>query len=408
MTKQQSTPELFRRSPYLTALRTPGALAFSAAGILARLQISMFGLGVVLFVSSTTRHYGLAGEVAAASAAGYAVVGPLTARFADRHGQRASLPGLAAVYTAATIGLVGGVEAHAPDWTLLVASGVAGASTPQIGSMVRARWSALLEGSALLHAAFSLESVADEVIFVAGPVVVTLLATQVHPAAGVAMAALTCVVGTLLLAAQRRTEPPARRVQRTRRTRRDLLPAEGLLTLVPVFLFFGAMLAAIDLSTVAFVTKHGQRPLAGVVLGGYALGSAAGGLWYGARTWSSTPRRRLVVTLLATAAGTSTFAVMPGVASLAGAMIVSGVVLSPLLITGFSLIEQQTSPHRLTEALAWITSAISVGTAVGSAAAGRIVDTGGAAQGYGLAAVCAAVAALSCVVGLGRLKVGPR
>ena len=46
--------------------------------------------------------------------------------------------------------------------------------------MVRARWSTLLGGSELLHAAFSLESVADEVIFVAGPVLVTLLATEVY------------------------------------------------------------------------------------------------------------------------------------------------------------------------------------------------------------------------------------
>ena len=91
---------------------------------------------------------------------------------------------------------------------------------PSLGSMVRARWSALLGGSPLLHTAFSLESVLDETIFVIGPALVTMLATEVYPAAGVAVAMVACVAGTLLLAAQRGTEPPSgsmpgRRCRRT-------------------------------------------------------------------------------------------------------------------------------------------------------------------------------------------------
>ncbi|HTW03558.1 MAG TPA: MFS transporter, partial [Streptosporangiaceae bacterium] len=68
-----------RRSPYRAALASPGALRFSASGFLGRLQISMYGLGTVLLVSSLTGRYGLAGAVTAAGAAGYAVVSPFTA-----------------------------------------------------------------------------------------------------------------------------------------------------------------------------------------------------------------------------------------------------------------------------------------------------------------------------------------
>ena len=53
-------------NPYLRALAVSGALRFSAAGFLGRLQISMFGLGTVLLVSSLSGRYGLAGAVAAA------------------------------------------------------------------------------------------------------------------------------------------------------------------------------------------------------------------------------------------------------------------------------------------------------------------------------------------------------
>ena len=79
---------------------------------------------------------------------------------------------------------------------------------PQTGPMARARWSALLAGSPRLHTAFSIESVADELCFVIGPAAVTVLATQLHPAAGVGTAALCALAGSLWFASQRSTEPP--------------------------------------------------------------------------------------------------------------------------------------------------------------------------------------------------------
>jgi hypothetical protein len=387
---------------YRRALASPGALWFCAAALVGRIQIAMTGLGTVLLVASTTGRYGLAGEVAAGGAAGYALVSPLTARFADRFGQGRVLPPLTLFYGASTAGLIGCTQLRAPGWALMGCSVLAGAATPQLGSMVRARWSALLGGSPLLQAAFSLESVADEVIFVAGPVLVTLLATEVSPASGLEVAAATCVAGSLLLAVQRATEPPA---GVGRGVRGRLLPARGLVTLAPVGLFFGAMLAAIDLATVAFAQEHGHKPLAGFILGGYALGSAASGLWYGSRTWHASLRRRFTLALGAAAAGTATFWAMPGLTVLAAVMLCSGLAVSPMLITGFSLIERQAPPNRRTEAMAWLTSAISVGTAVGSAVAGQIIDTAGARWGFALAAAFAAVAVLACLFGLTKLTV---
>ncbi|GLY86935.1 MFS transporter [Actinoallomurus iriomotensis] len=393
---------------YRRALASPGALRFCAAGLAGRMQIGMVGLGTVLLVASITGRYGLAGEVAAAGSAGYSLLSPLTARLADRFGQGRVLPPLTLFYAASTAGLLAGVRLHAPGWALMGCSGLAGAATPQLGSMVRARWSALLGGSPLLQAAFSLESVADEVIFVTGPVLVTVLATEVHPASGLELAAATCVAGSLLLAVQRATEPPVIPAGAARGARGLLLPARGLVTLAPVGLFFGAMLAAIDLATVAFAQEHGHKPLAGFLLGGYALGSAASGLWYGSRTWRASLRRRFTLTLGAAAAGTATFWAMPGLTVLAVVMLCSGLAVSPMLISGFSLIERQAPPNRRTEAMSWLTSAISVGTAVGSAAAGQIIDTAGARGGYACAAACAVAALATCLFGLGRLSVpGP-
>jgi predicted MFS family arabinose efflux permease len=55
--------------------------------------------------------------------------------------------------------------------------------------------------------------------------------------------------------------------------------------------------------------------------------------------------------------------------------------------------------------MAWLTSAISAGTAAGSAAAGQAIDTGGPRWGYLFAAACAAAAALTCLAGYHQLRI---
>jgi MFS family permease len=397
-----------RRNPFLEVLARPGALAFSAAGFLGRMPMSMFGLGTVLLIASVTGRYGLAGLVAAAGSVGYAICAPQAARLADRFGQRRVLRPLAVFFAAAVAALIACAQWRAPLWALLATGAIAGASMPSLGPMVRARWSALLGDSPQLHTAFSLESVADEAIFVIGPAVVTLLATEVHPAAGVAVAMVACVAGTLLLAAQRRTEPPAESVPGAAAAPGSVVAAPGLITMAPVYLFLGAMFATIDLSTVAFAQSRGHKPLAGFILGAYALGSAVGGLCYGSRTWASPAHRRFAVTLCVVATGTATFWAVPGLAVLALVIFCSGLAISPTFITGFSLIGQQAPPGRRTEAMAWLTSAISVGVAAGSAVAGQVIDAAGARWGYAFAAGCGAAAVTSCLLGLRRLRLAPQ
>ena len=259
--------------------------------------MSMFGLGTVLLISAATGRYGMAGAVSAVGSLGYAFCSPRIARLVDARGQRQVLLPLLTVFVLATAALIVAVESHLPIWAFFVPGAIAGAAMPSLGTMVRARWSVLLAGSPRLHAAFSFESVADELCFVIGPAAVTLLATEVFPASGVGVAALLCVAGTLWFAAQRGTEPvivqpekgPApdgRRESLTPETPRVRgAAAPGLVVLGPVYLLLGAMFVSIDLSTVAFAQHFGHKPLAGFILGTYALGSATGGLWYGSRQW---------------------------------------------------------------------------------------------------------------------------
>ena len=163
------------RNPYAQIFSIPGTWRFSAAGLIGRMQMSMYGLGTVLLIAASTGRYGMAGAVASAGALGSAFVAPQVARLADQRGQRTVLRPLVTAFAFATAGLITAVEVHAPDWVLFIPAVLSGASMPSLGSMVRARWNNLLAGSPQLHTAFSFESVADELVFVLGPAVVTVL-----------------------------------------------------------------------------------------------------------------------------------------------------------------------------------------------------------------------------------------
>jgi MFS family permease len=189
--------------------------------------------------------------------------------------------------------------------------------------------------------------------------------------------------------------------------RRRLLAAPGLVVLIPVYLFLGGMFVTIDLSTVAFAAHFGHKPLAGLILGCYALGSATGGLWYGSRTWKAPVARRFACTLTLTVAGVCTFWAMPNLLLLAAVIYLCGLTIAPTLIAGYSLLEEQTLPGRRTEAMSWLSTGISVGVAFGATAAGFLLDSFGPRWGYVFAASCGCVSVLGCLAGLRRLTVSP-
>jgi MFS family permease len=390
--------------PYAEIFRVPGAWRFSTAGVIGRMPMSMFGLGTVLLISASNGQYGIAGAVSATGSLGFAFSAPRIARFVDTRGQRKVLLPLVALFAISTIGLILAVELRAPTWAYFLPGAVAGSSMPSLGTMVRARWSVLLAGSDSLHAAFSFESVADELCFIIGPAAVTMLATEVNSASGVGVAAVLCLGGTLWFVAQRATEPASKPlVAGTARPAGAAAP--GLMVLVPIYVFLGAMFVSIDLSTVDFAQHAGHKPLAGLILGTYAFGSATGGLWYGSRRWHSPGEKRFAIALTLTVIGVCSFWAMPNLITLTCVIYLCGLTIAPTLITGFSLLESQAQPDRRTEAMSWLSSGISVGVAGGASVVGFIIDAHGPRFGYLFAATFGVLSATTCWLGRKRLAV---
>ncbi|GAA0257539.1 MFS transporter [Actinomadura nitritigenes] len=384
--------------PYRELLSVPGARPFVAAGFVGRMSMSMVGIGIVLLVSAVTGSYGIAGSVTATLSVAYAVGAPLSARYADRYGQRRVLVPLVAANTASFAVLIVFALAGLPVWTLFPAAAAAGLTQVSLGAWVRARWSHVLRDSPTrLHTAFSFESVVDECIFVTGPLVVTALATGVHPAAGLGAAAACTLAGCLALAAQPGTEPPPR--PRAPGTRGGVFRNPGVVVITPVFLALGMVFGAIDVSGVAFAQDQGHKALAGVLLGCYALGSGTAALWYGARRWRRPLARRFLAGLGLLTAGLVPPVLVGSLWPMMAVVFFSGLAISPTIIPGYGLVERLVPPRRLTEGLALVSTSVGVGVAAGSSLSGRVVDAHGAHAAFLVPLGSAVVAALIGLAG---------
>lgn len=382
---------------YRDVLAHPGALAFSLTGLVARLPISMAGLGIVLLVEGATGSYGTAGSVSAAYMVTNAVLAILQGRLLDRFGQGRVLAVAGTVFGAATSVLVWSVEAAWPLTTAYVAAAVAGGSLPQIGSAVRARWAHVLERPAQVQTAYALEAVFDEVVFILGPILVTVLATLVDPVLGLAVAAVAGSLGAWGFAAQRATAPPAHG-QRPAEETTAALPWRTLVPLTVVSACLGVLFGAAEVTTVAFADEQGSPAWAGGLLALWALGSLLSGVVTGTVSWRRGPAYRLKVGATAMACAMAPLFLVGSLPLMGLVLLLGGAAIAPTLIASMSLVESATPRARLTEGMAMVQTGLVAGVAPGAAASGFVVDSAGASAAYLVslgAGVLAAVAALS-------------
>jgi predicted MFS family arabinose efflux permease len=391
---------------YRTVLIHSGAWRFSLAALVARLPISISTLGIVLLVTGLGRSYSLAGALSAAFTIANGVSSMVQGRLLDRHGQGRVLPLVITAYAVGVVGLVTSVEAGWPEPVAFLSSLLAGAAYPPIGSVVRARWSHVLAGRpADVQTAYALESVIDEVIFVIGPTVATVLATQWHPWAGLGLALVTGVTGTLVLAAQRGSQPVPHRAHHSAGPRPDM-PWPPVIILAAVSFALGSMFAAAEVSTVAFSAEHHAKPYAGVLLACWAAGSMLAGLVTGTFHWRSTSITRVRVGALLLALVMVPMSFVGSMVAMSVTLFVAGFAIAPTLIALFSAIEQGVPAGRLTEGIAISHTGLAAGLAPGAALAGLVIDAHGASPSYLVAlggGVFAALASIALPSSFGRV-----
>ncbi|WP_285508527.1 MFS transporter [Actinokineospora sp. NBRC 105648] len=389
-------------------LRTPGGAALALWGVVGRFPIAMRSIATLLLVTAVTGSLGRAGAVAAVMLVAQGLVSPVLGRLADRLSQRRVLLTACAAHGVAMTGLLASVLLHAPLWLLVVAAVATGCTSVSFTSFMRARWAALVDKDRL-RAAYALESMLDETIFLLGPLLVTVLASAVHPAAGLVACAVLTTTGSIAVALHRASEPtpeptagkPAERAPRA-------ISVPGVRVLMAAYAGMGFLLGAVDVTMVAFAKGLGSPGLGGVFLSLTAVGSLAAGAVYGAVDWRLPQSRLLAITALVLALGALPLAFAGSGLVMGLFAVVAGLAIAPALITGSTLLESLAPKGSLSEGFSWLASAGALGIALGTAAGGRLAELGTfehaawAAVGGGVVALGLSVAGQSALRATGR------
>ncbi|MBM6979226.1 MAG: MFS transporter [Actinomyces succiniciruminis] len=406
-------------STYATILRRPGALGFSIAGLLARFPMSMVGISTILAIQELYGSYSAAGTVSAVNVVAVAVGAPVLARLVDAYGQsRIMLPAMLAS-AAALVGLAVAAQANAPLGVLLVLSALAGLLAGSFGSLVRSRWTTILTTPEQVHTAFSLEAAFDEVAFIIGPVLATVLCTSLPPTSGWIAAVALQLGGGLWFFSQRATEPTPHRRRREARAGAPagtapeptsgqatvpVLRHGAVVAVIAVFLASGAMFGANDVAAVAFATELGRKSASGVVLAAWGVGSFAAALVYGSRSWHRPLWQQFLFGATALAVGASTLMFAPNLVVLGVLMALTGMAIAPTVTTGNTITQVSVAPSQLTEGLAWVGTAMNIGVSLGSMFGGHAIDAAGSHGGYLLVAAMGWLAVVMCLAGLRTLR----
>ncbi|KQR43977.1 MFS family permease [Frigoribacterium sp. PvP120] len=370
-------------STYTSLLKTPGVGRIIAAQLTARFPFGMLSLAFLLHVEHVHHSYAAAGLVLAATSIGQAISGPLTSRWMGRWGMRPVLL-LTLVVCFVTMVTFTLYDFSVPAFMAL--GFVTGLSVPPVQPAVRTIYPKMVNSSQLTPL-FSLDASAQEIIWVAGPVITTFVGTQVGTQEAIWLAAVFLVGGGAWFIAS--PEVGRVRIPRSKRAFGKVLARPTvLLATASGFLLIGAC-AAVEAGVVALFGEGSAD--SGIALAVFALGSLVGGLALGhvpVGPWALA--RRLAIVFV----GMTLAVFVSGLLPLSAALLVAGVGIAPALAVMFAIVSSSVKFSDTAEAYGWAGTGQLIGSALGSAIAGFWIDRIGGQGGLLVAAVFALVGAV--------------
>jgi len=286
-----------------------------------------------------------------------------------------------------------------PVPVLLALGLLAGLSTPPVQPAVRTIYPKLVNASGLTRL-FSLDASLQEIIWVVAPVLTTFLAMQISTVVALLVLVAFLLGGGawfILSPEVGRVRIPRSRYPLGRVLRR---PVVVLSTVVGAI-----MLAAIASLETGIVAAYGEGGLeSGLILAVFAAGSLIGGLGFGhlpMGPWSAA--RRLLI--LAVGIAMTLFSLDAW--WLAVSVLVAGMGIAPVFALTFSIVSASVKFSQTAEAYGWLNTGQLIGSAIGSAIAGFVIDGVGPAAAFwvatGFAVLCVLFAAV-CVRGFPDLR----
>ncbi|MHA7273779.1 MFS transporter [Arthrobacter sp. TMT4-20] len=433
---------------YRELLRIVPVRRLLIVGMIARFPHSAAGVLLTLHVVQTLdRGYAEAGAVAALLTIGIAVGAPWRGRRVDSAGLRKAL--IPSVIAEAVIWSVAPQLSY--EW-LLVAALIGGLFTLPAFSVVRQSLGVMVSGEKR-RTAFTLDAISTEMIFMVGPALGVVLATQVSTVFGLTLVGLAtagaglflmwfnpptrseqlgavsrppteaedeaAAVGALVASAPAHvTEASAelypggraahgRQGAKGRQRAKERLAGSFVWLTVAVAVVLvvaagaGLVLAGTEVGIVAALEESGREGELGLVFAAWCAASVVGGLIYGALHRPVSP----LVLLLLMGLFTIPMGFAENTLALCLLSILPGLLCAPVLSAASERVADLVVEERRGEAMGWYGSALTSGVALGAPLAGITIDTVGPSAAF---TAVGSVAVLICLLGLGAQQVRRR
>ncbi|MEV6676219.1 MFS transporter [Streptomyces erythrochromogenes] len=339
------------------------------ASVTGRLSLGMVPVALILAAKADGHSLATASLLAALYGISPAMGLPLLGRFADRRGL--PLPvylGAGLVATALGVLAVAGT-ANLPLTAVCVL--LAGAGCPPLEGGLRSLWPTVLPDDAHVRTAYTLDSSTQEIVYVTGPALAIALAGWLSPAAALTLAAAATLAGSLAFA----TAHPARTWRAAPRhpDRLGALRPPAMRPLLAALVFLGATVGALDVAGIAVAEKQNAAWLAGALPAIFSAAGILGGAIFVRFQPSTAPRPRHLAMLAAAYAACwlPLLAPLPAPLLLVAAML-PGALFVPLLTVASLTLTSLAPPGTSTEAVGWLSSAMRLGLAAGTALAGPL------------------------------------
>lgn len=415
-------------SNYARLFSFEGTRAFCISGAIARLPISMMGLGIVLALNHIYNNWTIAGTMSAAYVLSQAAVTPLYAKLFDRFGQRKVGTLALSAQVVAMLSFAIATLIHVPLPILFVLAILMGVTQFAFGALVRTRWAYTLKSQSddtLLNVAYALESGIDEIVFIFGPILAAWLATSVHPVSQLFVPVLASGLGGAWFLSLKNTQPAVIKIvqvesapkydedvqnaiseqnedvqnaqnihksnnatklidrlslkqlknKNRKKKPKNVLLYRGIIPLVVMFLVFNMSFSAFDVSVTAAMRAQGLDKLIGLQLALFACGSLVGAVIFGSHKFRGSNWSHLIVFLSLLTIGFILMNInLDRLVLLSIFELLSGLCVSPIFATGNLIVKDTIPEHSLTEGLSWLPTASAIGASLGSMVAGFAID----------------------------------
>lgn len=351
-----------QKATYRELFRSPGFIRVIATQLLARFPFGMISLALVMHIQHIYGNYTIAGIALGAETVGAALSNPILGRMMGNHGIRTVLLPTA-IASAACIFAVGFVT-NAETITVVLAF-LIGLFSPPIQAAARTVYTDIVE-KRLQPLMFSFDAASQEIIWVVGPVLATLLAASFNTYIPVIAMGVIQIVGALSFTANQEVRGLV--IPKSTRRLGGILKNRLVLTNVALGLLLIGTFSGVEVGTVAVFDKS----TAGLVISALSIGSMLGGVFIGKYNHGKFALTRFLI--LVSIGYALVFVAPDQPLWVAFCWFVAGLGVAPALGALGAIIGMKIKAADAAEAYGWAGTGQLLGYSTGAAIAGIVID----------------------------------